>query len=370
MIMHLKAQHIFLSAVLLAGAAQAQERGRSRHQFGIQVPIWFNAKASFSARPATNPGPDDGSPVTDRFYDDGFNRVDSTGNAVSPAPPANYSFPRTSFFGYVSDAQATSIPGVTPATDPDPALTGGTLALHSVAINGGEYTRPFSQKALPGIEFFYRYDWLEKKNWSVDLEAGVSYQHADWEQSGAVGATANVLTDVFGLGGVVLPAGTAPYSGLFANTIPGAPVIGSAPSRTQTTAPATVTGQRNLRLDTLHLRLGPSLEWRFSERWRAQALVGVAFGWSHSRFDFNDSVTVADPTVPTLNQSGSGSGSRVWVGAYTAARLERKLFRKWEAHVEVRRIWQESFQQDAGLRSARIDSAKGFGAVIGLSRRF
>jgi len=368
--MNLKAQLIFLSAVLLVCGAQGQERSQSRHQFGVQVPVWFNAKANFSARRATNPGPNDGNPATDRFYDDGFNRVDSTGNAVSPAPPANYSFPRTSFFGYTSDAQATSIPGVTPATDPDPGLTGGTLALHSVAINGGEYTRPFSQQPLPGIEFFYRYDWLEKKKWSVDLEAGVSYQHADWEQAGAVGATADVLTDIFGLGGVVLPAGTAPFSGLFANTIPGAPVIGSTPTRTETTVPATVTGQRNLRVDTLHLRLGPALEWRFAQRWRAHALAGAAFGWSHSRFDFTDSVTVADPTVPTVSQTGSGSGGHTWVGVYTAVRLERQLFKKWEAHAEIRRIWQESFHQGAGVRSARIDSAKGLGAVIGLSRRF
>ncbi len=368
--MNLKSYLCLLSALLAATGAPAQERSKSRHQFGVQIPVWFNAKASFSARAATNPGPDDGSPTTDRFYDDGYNRVDSTGNAVSPAPPANYSFPRTSFFGYASDAQASSIPGVTPATDPDPALTGGTLALHSVAINGGQYTRPFSQTALPGIEFFYRYDWLEKRKWSVDLEAGVSYQHADWEQSGSVGATANVLTDIYGLGGVVLPTGTAPFSGLFANTIPGAPVIGSTPTRTEATVPATVTGQRNLQLDTVHLRLGPALEWRFAERWRAHALAGVAFGWSHSSFDFTDSITTTDPTVPTLNQAGSGSGSHLWIGAYTAVRLERQLSEKWEAHAEVRRIWQESYRQDAGIRSARIDSAKGLGVVIGVSRSF
>jgi hypothetical protein len=368
--MNLKAQLILLSAILLACGAQAQERSKSRHQFGVQIPVWFNAKASFSARRATNPGPNDGNPATDRFYDDGFNRVDSTGNAVSPAPPANYSFPRTSFFGYLSDAQATSIPGVTPATDPDPALTGGTLALHSVAINGGEYTRPFSQQPLPGIEFFYRYDWLEKKKWSVDLEAGISYQHADWEQAGAVGAMANVLTDIFGLGGVVLPAGMAPFSGLFANTIPGAPVIGSTPTRSETTVAAIVTGRRNLRVDTVHLRLGPALEWRFAERWRAHALAGVALGLSRSSFDFTDSTTVADPTVPTLNQAGSGSGSHLWVGAYTAVRLERQLSEKWEAHAEVRRIWQESYRQDAGIRSANIDAAKGLGVVVGLSRHF
>jgi len=356
---------LFLVSGFSVSQAQQADRG-SRHHFGIQAPIWFKGRASFSARPATNPGPDDNDPFTDRFYDDGYNRLDSTGNAVSPPIPANYSFNRTAFFGYADDIQVSNNPGAVPGGDP----LGGSLALHSLAIKGGEYTDGFSHRPNSGIELFYRYDVVDRERWSMSLEAGFSYQHLDWRQIGQMSSTVGLLTDTYALGGVVLPAGIAPYGGPFLNTLPGIPVIGSTPVRTETTVPAQVGGRRQLDMDSLMLRLGPAIDRKLGDRWMVGALAGVTVGWSKTRLKYEDSIVVADPTVPRLNQSGSSSDSRVWLGLYTAVRLNYELSERWAIHGELRRIWQSSFMHDGGARSATVDMGKGSSVVLGLSRHF
>ena len=103
------------ASLLLAGAcalpltATAQNLNDpvvSRHHFGASLPVWLNAQAKFTTTRATNPGPAGGG-AAERFYDDGYNRVDSTGNApVFLGGP-----PSTSFFGYANDAQVVNVVG-------------------------------------------------------------------------------------------------------------------------------------------------------------------------------------------------------------------------------------------------------------------
>jgi hypothetical protein len=356
---------LLLTSGLSLAQAQQADAG-SRHHFGVQVPIWFKGRASFSARPAANPGPDNNNPFTDRFYDDGYNRLDSTGNAVSPPLPFNYSFNRTAFFGYQSDAQVNNNPGAVPGVDP----IGGSLALHSVAINGGEYTDGFAHRPNSGIELFYRYDLVDRERWTVSLEAGFSYQHLDWRQIGQTSATVGLLTDTYALGGVFLPVGAAPYDGPFLNNVPAIPVIGSTPARTEATVPAQVGGRRQLDMHSFMLRLGPAIDRKFGDRWMVGALAGAAAGWSKTRLKYEDSIVVADPTVPQINQSGGSSDSRVWLGLYTALRVNYELSEKWAIHGEFRRIWQNSFMHDGGVRSATVDMSKGSSLVLGVSYRF
>ena len=124
-------------SLLLAGAcvlhtsAQAQalnEPATSRHHFGAGVPVWLKARGNITATRSTNPGAAPGAPATlaagrvDRFYDDGFNRVNAAGN---PALGLGGT-PVTSFFGDQADAQVAN------------AVGAGTLSLHSVQLNGGD----------------------------------------------------------------------------------------------------------------------------------------------------------------------------------------------------------------------------------------
>lgn len=354
--------------LLLAGcglAATTQGQDASPHHFGFGLPVWLNAHATFSAARATDPGPNDGSPYRNRNYDDGYNRVDSTGNATTPpagsatAPP--YSFPRTSYFGYASDNQAANS-----ALPP----TGGTLALHSFQINGGDYTSRLDNKPIPGIEFSYRYDVKQGRNWALGIESGLSYQYYKWEQNGPQNATVDLLTDTYALGGVTLPAGMAPYNGPF-TAVPGSPLIGSTPTRTEGTVAAVVSGNRTLNLHALQWRLGPTLDWKPGARWELGVQTGVALGVGFSRLHFAESVAVADPTTPAAyRQNGDSSATHGWVGWFNAVRATCHLNGSWDAHVEVRNIQQNGFTHEGGIRSARINLADALAVVAGLGFQF
>jgi hypothetical protein len=243
---------------VVVAAQDLEARVVSRHHFGVSLPVWLNAKAKFTAARATNPGPLGGG-VGERFYDDGYSRVDSSGNApaVLGGPPS------TSFFGYASAAQVDNLPG----TD--------TLSLHAIQLNGGDYTRNLSnQPQFPGVDLFYRYDWQAGAKWRLSWELGAAYNCFHWEQNGAPNSTVDLLTDVFALGGVNLAPGAAPYNGPF-TALPGSPVIGSTPGRTQGTAAAAVTGVRKLEFHALQMRVGPALDWVPNDQWT----VGVQGGW-------------------------------------------------------------------------------------------
>lgn len=350
------------ASLLLAGAcalpvvASAQNLGDpvvSRHHFGVSLPVWLNAKAKFTATRATNPGAAAGG-AAERFYDDGYNRVDSTGNApvVLGGPPS------TSFFGYANDAQVVNVVGA------------GTLSLHAVQLNGGDYTRNLDNKPqFPGLDFFYRYDWKAGDKWRVNWELGAAYNYFKWEQNGAPGSTVNLLTDVFALSGVTLFPGAAPYNGPF-TALPGSPVIGSTPVRTEATAPAAVAGVRKLDFHALQFRIGPTLEWVPNDKWSLGLQGGVALGVGWSRLAYAEQITVTAANIAPINQSGRSDDVHAWAGWFSALRLNRRLNENWDAHLEVRHTWQQPLQHTGPGRSGEIDLITGVGIGTGVSYRF
>ena len=353
-------------SLLIAGAACAlhttahgqglDERVASRHHFGFGVPTWVKARAKFTATRATNPGAALAVPASladgrvDRFYDDGYNRVNAAGNPVLLGEP------RTTFFGYQSDAQVVN------------AVGAGTLSMHSLQLNGGDYTRSLDNQPFPGLEAFYRYDWKAGKNWLLSWEMAASYNYVHWERNGAPNSTVDLITDVFGLGGVALPPG-APYNGPF-TPVPFIPLVGSTPTRTQATVAAAVAGQRQLDLHALHLRIAPSLTWEPVPRWHFGLQAGVAVGVAHSQLSFAEQLTVAAPATPVISQSGRSSATHFWAGLFSALRVNRRLGENWDAHVEVRHLLTDSIRHNGPTRSGEISLSDGLGISTGISYRF
>jgi hypothetical protein len=337
---------------LVASAQNLNDPAVSRHHFGASLPVWLNAKAKFTATRATNPGPAAGG-VADRFYDDGYNRVDATGNApvILGGPPS------TSFFGYASDAQVVNVVGA------------GTLDLHSVQLNGGDYTRNLNNQPFPGVDFFYRYDWKAGDKWRMSWELGAAYHCFKWGQNGAPNATVNLLTDVFQLGGVALFPGAAPYSGP-AVALPGSPVIGSTPGRTEATTAAAVTGPRNLELHAFQFRVGPALDWVPNDKWSVGVQGGLAVGVGFSKLSFAEQLTVTAPNIAAINQSGRSTDAHCWAGLFSAVRVSRQLTEHWSTHVEVRHLLTDKVRHNGPTRSAEINLAEGLGVAAGLSYRF
>lgn len=342
----------------------AQEANDSPHHFGISTPIFFNAHAKFIAGrtdPGPNPLTDPLAPYRNRTYDDGYNRVDSTGNATAPPPPALFSMPRTTFFGYQDDVQV-----VNSAAPPN----GGTIAMHSAQITGGDYGSRLGNNPRPGIEIFYSYDWKKGRNWDLGFEAGASYQYYNWEQNGTQNTAVNFITDTFALGGVTLAPGTAPYNGPFTGTA-GSPAIGSTPTRAEATMPAVVSGNRSLTMQALQVRMGPKLDWRATKSWKLGVQAGLMVGGGFSVLSITDRLVIAAPNTPAvLSQNENSTATHLSVGLYSAIRATYEINHKWDAHIELRNVWQNSLQHNGGIRSAKIDLSDAVGVSVGVSYQF
>lgn len=354
---------VFAGACALHTAAHGQnleQRVTARHHFGLAAPTWIRARANFTATRATNPGP---VPVTpgptladgrvNRIYDDGYNLVNSAGNPVLGGEP------RTSFYGFQDGVQL------------QPTAGSGTVsvAMHSVTLNGGDYTRKLENQPFPGLEAFYRYDWKAGKEWVLSWELAAAYQLFHWERNGAPGSSVNLLTDTFALGGVDFTGEPIPYNGTFAPVV-GRPNIGSTPTRTEGTAAASVTGRRQIDLHAMHLRFGPALTWEPDPRWHFGFQAGLALGAGASQLSFAERITVAAPATPVISQSGRSSEAHFWAGLFSAVRVSRRLSERWDCHLEVRHLLTDAIRHQGGTRSAEIHLSDGLGLGAGMSYRF
>lgn len=338
-----------------ATVATGQEAARpGPHHWGLGLPTWMNAKARFSATRATDPGAigtaDDGR--VNRYYDDGFNRVNAAGNpALIPGGG-----PLTTFFGYQNDSQVNNVAGA------------GTLSLHSLQVQGGDYNRGYNNRPLPGIEAFYRYDWKSGSNWSVDWELAAGYQNFHWKESGS-STTVNLITDTFNLNGVTLAPGAAPFAAVDP-PVPGSPAIDSTPARTVSNVAASVAGYREVEMHAIQARLAPTLSWRPSQRWSLGLQGGLALGVGFSRLSFDEDITVAAAGVPVISQQGRSSAEHFWGGLFSAFRVGCRLNEKWTANADIRHLWARKLNHTGAQRSAEISLSEGFGVSGAISYSF
>ena len=188
-------------------------------RFGLNFKSSFNNSAAFRS-PTVSPGLAIGG--VDHFYDDGFVRVDGSGNFGGT----------TTFWGYQNASQ----------------VVGAGLEFHAI-----QTTSLPSRSDNPqfGTELIYQRVFGALPNpltglWG--LEAGFGYTRLDLrsKRSGSVPVT----TDTYPLG-VVLPP-VPPYNGTSAG--PGA-LLGATPVRTTTFA--SQSGQHALSGDMYSLRVGP-----------------------------------------------------------------------------------------------------------------
>ncbi len=336
------------------------EHAAARHHVGFGVPTWIKARAGFTATRATNPGPAPATPVpaladgrVDRTYDDGYNRVNSVGNPVLGGEP------RTSFYGFQDGVQL------------QPTAGSGTVsvAMHSVALNGGDYTRKLDNQPFPGLEASYRYDWKAGKNWSLSWELAAAYHFFHWERNGAPNSTVDLITDNFALSGVDFSGIPTPFDGSFTPVF-GLPNIGSTPARTQATVPADVAGRRQLDLHALQLRVAPSLNWEPDPNWQVSVQAGLALGIGFSQLRFAERITVAAPATPVISQGGRSSDAHFWAGLFSSVRVSRRLGEHWDAHAEVRHLLTDSIRHNGPTRSGEISLSEGIAVSAGVSYRF
>ncbi|MBI5772706.1 MAG: hypothetical protein HZA89_03060 [Verrucomicrobia bacterium] len=349
---------------LAANAAEGDRAEKKPRWFGFQIPALARVRASFSGQSTGNPGTVGTAtdPYQDRFYDDGYLRVNSLGNPTVGG--LSDTFPRTSFYRYDNASQAVA---------PNNGLgIPGSVTFNSVNFSqGGSFGDGQAHHAIPGIEFFVRKELKAQKRWHLSAEAAVSWSHFSWVQRGSVPTTLNVTQDTYNTG-TVDATGRAGVEGVFDPTlVPFPQWIGSTPTRTTLNVAGTLGGSRKLTLDAFQVRIGPSLGYRLTPRLSVDALAGLTLGIGFSRFNFSDTLTpAAGSGVSTVSLNGNDRDTHTWYGLYSALRATYDLTEKWQGLIEVRHLWMDSLFHAGSARSAQIFFTDGFTLSIGAAREF
>ena len=284
----------------------------NKNRFGISYRAGFNFTAEFKnvgniARggggggTGRDPGPATGGDV-DRFYDDGYNRVDISGNRDG----------LTWFWGYQNASQ----------------VQGDTLVMSSTTARPID-SSDHDDDPQHGFELTWDHELGQGKNgkWSWGVQGAFGWTDIEIRDHRPLAGGTTTLADAFNLGGVIPPP--PGYAGNYEG--PG-PLIDSTPNRTQSRNPngATVRGTRDFDGDLFSFRAGPYLDLPLDERWTISLSAGFAMGVIDGEYKFNQTVTTVAGPRP---QRGSGDNTDVLFGGYLSATIHCKINQDWGVFV-------------------------------------
>lgn len=337
-----------LAATTLGAAPAGASRARWHLEAGPSA--WLNARVQFGASAAADPSL---APRTDRTYDDGFNRVDASGNVGDGAAGPLAS--RTGYFGFNNDAQVD--------------LRAGTLALHRLSAASGGYLSERRTDVRPGGDVAARLSLASATahcDWG--LAAGLGWARFKESSSGAEAATLRLLTDAYPLGGVVPQR--APYAGRF-SPLPGDQRIGDTPVRSLAAVAGTASGTHAFSARTTVARLGGWFELvparggaGEAARWSLLAQAGPALVATRASFSVDEQLQTSGSVAPARVTAG-GSRRRTDLGGFAGLRLRRAFNDRtalvaWGDYLAGSRL-----TVPGGERTARLDLSQAF--VVGLA---
>jgi hypothetical protein len=302
----------------------------SANRFSLGARFGMNFKAAFHNSGAANPGPAIGG--IDHNYDDGYVRVDSSGNAGGV----------TWNWGYQNAAQ----------------VVGDTIQFH--ANRSGIPSDPANHKITDdpqyGAELTYQRiigPFLSSGRWG--LEAAFGWTDLDLRDN----RSGFGLTDTYQLNGILPPL--PGYSGTFAG--PGA-VIGDTPTRTVTP----LNSRQKLSGQMFSLRVGPFAEWYILPQLSVSGSIGMSLVPACVDYDFSETMLL--PTGATAVTSGRSSRSQLLYGPYASALVRYECGNGWGIYAGAQFQRLNNLDQSVGTRTARLDQSATLYGVVGLSWRF
>jgi hypothetical protein len=308
------------------------DAGTDWNHFGLNFRAGLNIRATFSEPSTLAPSSALAAGLTlNHQYDDGFVKVDSSGNQGG----------QTWNWGYQHASQ----------------VSGGDILMHSTAIEGGN-ERSTDDPNL-GFDFNYVRD-LGHYHWGQwGLKIGSGYTHVNVRDNDPMSVKSETITDTYALNGVTPPV--APYSGSFNG--PG-PVLGSQPISHSLDATETIlSGNHNVNASLVDVRLGPSVNVPLFKRFSVQASGGAAIGFVDSHFTFSEN---------SLTGSVSGGNNRVGVvgGAYAEAGFAYRFWRSASLFTGAQFEYLGDFKQSADGRSAQLNLGQTIFYEAGLQWQF
>lgn len=298
---------LLASAVLPALAAAGADgdmplthASTNLNRFSLNARFGFNISARFQSV-ATGPRTAIGAATggVDHNYDDGYVRVDRTGNTGGV----------TWYWGYNDPAQ----------------VVGNAIEFHALSATGEGSTGDVESDPQYGVELVYQRQLgtLGKDiRWGV--EAGLGWAPISIQDKGPLQGGVEQITDAYSYAPGTTPPG-APYLGTFNG--PGF-LLFDTPTRS--TAPvdgASLTGSRELDANLFSVRVGPSLEIPVGRHGLLGLSGGLAVGGVQADYQWHQ-------TLPGGGSaSGSGSDNDFLIGGFVGANFLWAFNERWSANV-------------------------------------
>jgi hypothetical protein len=276
-----------------------QNRLGLNYRMGLNITVDFRKLGGLAL---SDPGPATGS-TFNRNYDNGYNRVDSSTNAGGV----------TWNWGY----------------EHSQSVQGTNLVLNSYSTPANATSKNREDDPQHGLELTYSRELLRGKWWHFGAEGGLGYSPISITDRQTLKNRAYRTNDAFSLNGTIPPG--FPYHGTFEG--PG-DLISSDPTRTTDILPgaATITGERSIDSDVFVLRLGPYFEVPLYKRFSLILNGGLTLAYAHTKFSYDETVTISDPAndinLVSPRRRGSGSHDDFLVGGYAGAAIGYQLTRE------------------------------------------
>lgn len=317
------------------GAAPPNERFTVGYRLGFGISASFTDNAGFAA--AADPGPATGGGIN-RNYDDGFNRLDVTGNAGG----------KTWNWGYNNASQA-------PGDD--------TIVMSSLAVLSAPSSGKVEDNPQHGVEIGYTRSLASIGPASVGFEIAVGFMPLKLRDAQPLTAATSVINDAFQLSGVIPPV--APYAGSFNG--PG-PLLGDSPTRTITNGSAMISGYRELKASLYSLRIGPSLELPLVSSLSLNVSGGLAFVYVDGELSYSESAVLMSGA--SLSRAANHSSTGGVVGGYVAGGLLWRFSPQWSVFGSAQYVSVGDYSITAGARTARLELGHSVFVTLGLGFSF
>lgn len=270
----------------------AREEGWARH-FRLGYLAGVNLKANFSASgggfgiSGSQPGAI--ASGVNHVYDDGYVRVDDTGNAGG----------FTSYWGYNNAGQDIA----------------GRLVFHSANSFSAAGSSGANDDLQNGLDLAYGGALWQVGRATVGWEVGFGWLMLDMEDKSSMNVTATRTVHSYDYGSIILP--DAPYNGGSSGV---GPVINDLPAlETSDSIGGTLSGTRSLDASLFTLRLGPTVSWELPANFAVQLSGGAALGFVTGDLKYNERIAFTDGS--SAINAGSVSGDEIVYGGYVGATL-------------------------------------------------
>ena len=316
----------------------------NKNRLSLNARMGFNIDARFGQtggfRPARSPG-GTGSAL-DHYYEDGYVRVDSSGNVGG----------QTWFWGYDTASQ----------------ISGNNILFHSTSSQAAGSPKDVSDDPQLGFDLVYNREFgtfgkHSQHRWG--LEASIGWSGIGIEDGGAARANVTRLTDSYGY-----TPGTTPPAPGHRGTFSGANFsIFDTPTRTvQTISGAQVRSSREFEGDLFIGHLGPYAAFALSDKLQLSISGGLAVGGMFSQFAWDETVSFSGSSP--LRHHASGSASDMLVGGFIGANLGYQFHPRWSAHLGLQFESLSDYSQIVAGHKATIDLSKSLHVTAGIGYSF